>query len=727
MRRLRFVFPLLLSLLTAAVALATATAGSDVVVQFPNGQTIFHRVTYDTSAVSAVEELRRAGLSVETSGAGAQTIVCSIEGVGCPSSDCFCACKGGAACTYWAFWRSQNGSWNLSDQGAGATFVTNGALDGWHWGSGPPIMGVSRAPSLIPPQRAAYAGADWLRAQQQPNGAFATGTYSVGLTLDAILGAAAADAAPETWRAPGGRTALDFLASEGAAYTRKGARETGKFLAAVVAANGAPHDFGGRDLVALTRTTYRNGRFGVSNWDQAWAILGLAAVGESIPVTATRQLAADHGPDGGWSLFPGDPGDVDSTGIVLQALVAAGEPVTSPAILNGTAFLRAQQNNDGGFAATPGTPSNAPSTAMAVGALLAIGQNPLAPAWTRGGKTPIDYLLTLQSTQGGIAGSSGPNDIQATGQSLPSLMGRPLPLHGRRAAERALSWLRTQQAPSGQFGFGVGSTIDALFAIAAAGQDSRTWRSSANHSPLDYLETQVVTYINTSAAATGKLVVGLYAAGDDPRHFGGVDLAAKLASYDGGNGRYGNATDQAWATLALRVLGQPTNGADAQLRGLQLANGGWSSGFDPGADTNTTALALQALVAAHEPVTSTAIMSATAYLHTAQNLAGGFPYTPGDAPDTNSTATVIQALTATGGGPAGLGWTTHLTDTTAITLTAQTPVRWLLAQQSPSGAFTYGGSDSDFATLQAIPALLARPLPIAPPRRVYLPLVETGR
>lgn len=723
MRRLRFVLPLFLCLALAAVALATATAGADVIVHLPNGNTLFRHVTFDTPTIDAVQELQRTGLRVETSGAGKGTAVCRIEGVGCPSTDCFCACNGGA-CNYWAFWRSQNGQWSLSNEGAGAALVANGALDGWRWGGGPPIAGVSAAPSLTGPQRAAYAGADWLRTQQRPNGAFATGTYSVGLTLDAILGAAAADAAPETWRAVGGRSALEFLATEGAGYTRKGARETGKFLTAVVAANGNPYDFGGRDLVALTRSTYHNGRFGASNWDQAWAILGLASVGESIPVTATRQLAADRGPDGGWSLFPGEAGDVDSTGIVLQALAAAHEPLTSTAILSGTAFLRAQQNSDGGFPATAGVPSNAPSTAMAVGALLAIGQNPLSPAWTRGGKTPLDYLLTLQSAEGGFAGAAGTNDIQATGQGLPSLMGRPFPLPGRHAAAaRALAWLRPQQAPSGQFGFGAGSTIDALFAISAAGYDPAAWRSSAGNSPLDYLATRAITYTNSSAAATGKLIVGLSAAGVNPQPFGGVDLPAKLASFDQGGGRYGNATDQAWAALALRVLGQPTGAAGAELRHLQLANGGWSSGFDPGADTNTTAVAMQALVAAQEPITSTAIVSATAYLRSAQSLAGGFPYTPSDAPDANSTATVIQALTATGGAPGGLGWTTHLTDTAAITLTAQTPVRWLLAQQSGSGAFTYGGSDSDFATLQAIPALLGQPLPIAPTRRLYLPLV----
>jgi hypothetical protein len=45
------------------------------------------------------------------------------------------------------------------------------------------------------------------------------------------------------------------------------------------------------------------------------------------------------------------------------------------------------------------------------------------------------------------------------------------------AVNRATAWLRTQQAVSGQFGFGAGSTIDALFVIAAL--DPRSPRSIA--------------------------------------------------------------------------------------------------------------------------------------------------------------------------------------------------------------------------------------------------------
>mgnify|MGYP000953601184 CR=1 FL=1 len=128
MRRLRFVVPLLLCLALATVALATVTAGADVIVHLPNGNTIFRRTTFDTPTISAVEELQRSGLLVETSGSGKQTTVCRIEGVGCPSSDCFCACHGGA-CNYWAFWRFQNGQWSLSNEGAGTATVANGALD----------------------------------------------------------------------------------------------------------------------------------------------------------------------------------------------------------------------------------------------------------------------------------------------------------------------------------------------------------------------------------------------------------------------------------------------------------------------------------------------------------------------------------------------------------------------------------------------------------------------
>jgi len=409
----------------------------------------------------------------------------------------------------------------------------------------------------------------------------------------------------------------------------------------------------------------------------------------------------------------------------LADLVAAGVPPTTTVIVAARAYLQTQQNSDGGFPVRAGGASNAPSTAYAVMGLVAIGENPLAPTWRQSGGSPIDALLRAQSAAGGLAGTSGDNDLQATAQSIPALMGRFYPILGRRVAvNRATAWLRTQQAVSGQFGFGAGSTIDALFVIAALGQDPTTWRRPGGQSPLDYLAAQADTYSAAGAAQTAKLIVGLNAVGVDPQGFGGVDLPARLAAAETAPGVYGGPTAQAWATLALRVLARPAASAATTLRGQQRPDGGWSFSPSDASDTNTTALALQALAAAGEPLDGTLVISATGYLHTRQALDGGFPYQADDA-DTNSTAVVLQALTALRADGDSLGWTTHLTATNSITLTAHTPVDWLLGQQTPSGAFPFFDADSDFATLQVIPALLDRPLPVVL-RRLHLPLVQRG-
>ena len=722
-RRLRFVLPLLLALLTVGAAAAALTLHSaDVVVHFPNSQVAIRHVTFDNS-LSGLGLLEASGLRVETTSTGA---VCRIQGVGCPTSDCFCQCTGSGPCRYWAYWRWDGAQWQASLVGAGQATVTNGALDGWRWGDGPPTADGGRSPSLMPSQRAAYAAAEWLRAQQLASGGFTTDTYRVGLTLDAALAGAAANAAPQTWRAAGGQSILDFLTAEGPAYADHGtARELGKLIAGVVAVEGTPRAFAGRDLVADLDSKFDGQHYGQFNWDQAWAMLALRAAGAPIPPAAAQALLSDAVNGGGWGFAPGMSAEVDSTGLVLQALVAAGVPPTTTVIAAAKTYLQTQQNSDGGFPVRAGGASNAPSTAYAVMGLVAIGENPLAPTWQQSGGNPIDALLRAQSAAGGLAGTSGDNDLQATAQSVPALMGRLYPVLGRRVAvNRATAWLRTQQAPSGQFGFGAGSTIDALFVIAALGQDPNSWRQPGGQSPLDYLAVQADTYSAAGAAQTAKIIVGLNAVGVDPQGFGGVDLPARLAAAETSPGVYGGATAQAWATLALRVLAQPSALAATTLRGQQRPDGGWSLSPSDASDTNTTALALQALAAAGEPLDGTLVISATGYLHTRQALDGGFPRQAGDA-DTNSTAVVLQALTALRADGDSLGWTTHLTATDGITLTAHTPVDWLLGQQTPSGAFPFFAADSDFATLQVIPALLDRPLPVVL-RRLHLPLVQRG-
>jgi len=285
-------------------------------------------------------------------------------------------------------------------------------------------------------------------------------------------------------------------------------------------------------------------------------------------------------------------------------------------------------------------------------------------------------------------------------------------------ATAALDYLKTQQNSDGGFGSGfspdssLGSTADAVLAIVAAGGDPAAFDQGGN-TPLTYLASQA------PSAATGgdlaKLILAVTAAGENPRQLGGVDSVAKLEALIGAGGRIGAATDTFFghclAVLALKSAERPIPAAAVGLiKVAQQAGGGWAwdGSATTAADTNTTAVAVQALAAAGEAPSP--IAQALSYYRGIQNDDGGWPYQSpssfGTATDANSTAVTIQAILAAGQDPAGAEWTTT---------TGQTPVAALEALQNPSGAFAWQATARDdnlLATVQALPALAGKPFPL---------------
>lgn len=285
----------------------------------------------------------------------------------------------------------------------------------------------------------------------------------------------------------------------------------------------------------------------------------------------------------------------------------------------------------------------------------------------------------------------------------------------------ALGYLEAQQNVDGGFGSGfspdssVSSTADAVLAIVAAGGDPAAFDKGGN-TPITYLAAQA------PSAATGgdlaKLILAATAAGENPRQLGGVDSVAKLEALTGTDGKIGAATDTFFghclAMLALKSAERPIPAAAVDLiRAAQQTGGGWAwDGSEAtAADTNTTAVAVQALTAAGEAPTSKAMIQALSYYKGIQNEDGGWPYQSpssfGTATDANSTAVTIQAILAAGQDPAGAEWTTA---------TGQTPVAALEVLQNPSGAFAWQAAmrdDNLLATVQALPALAGKPFPLA--------------
>lgn len=286
------------------------------------------------------------------------------------------------------------------------------------------------------------------------------------------------------------------------------------------------------------------------------------------------------------------------------------------------------------------------------------------------------------------------------------------PSRGQQAAEKALTWLRTQLQEDGSFniGFGhpAGVTCDAVLAIVASGGVPATWRTTAGKPSLvDYLAANGNEYA-IDAATTGKLIVTVVAAGLDPQNFGGVDYLARLQSFASSKGVYDpGAVGQAWAILALKAVGQEVPAeALTTLKSYQLENGAWASAFGP--DNDTVSYVVQALIAGGEPKNSPAIQKALAFFKEQQNDDGGFPAIKpsewGTDTNANSTAAVIMALYAVGEKPEDAKWSK----------TGGNPLTALLALQMEDGKIEFqpGVGSPVMATVQAIPALLGKTLPL---------------
>ncbi|MBC8161463.1 MAG: hypothetical protein H7Z42_09625 [Roseiflexaceae bacterium] len=730
----------LLGLPSAAGAAATrAESTADIVVQFGNGQVETKRITF-TGTISGLEALRRTELAlVEKSGA-----VCRIGDTGCAEGqECFCACTSlDAPCLFWSYQRWNGTAWVESAQGAGAPdTVANGAVEGWTWNG--------TLPAVTPALLGAQAARDWLAPRQAADGSYASG--NAGTTIDSLLANRALGGDAAAFRSSVGASLLDALRALAPAYAQGSAAALGKLALGVAAADQDPRNIVGLDLVISMTATLdpASGAYGATNWDHAFSILGMRAAGEPVPPAAVALLKARASSDGGWGFGVAGPTDVDSTGLMLQALAAAGTPASDPVIVKALGYLDGAQNDDGGFPDAPASDgsdtSNANSSAFAVQGILAAGGDPLAPRWQPAATNPISYVLGLQQPDGAFT-FGGQASLLATQQVIPALARRPFPYLSRATAQRsAVDLIMAQQQPEGSFaGFGLGSTIDALLAIDAAGAAPQQLVSTTGQSPLDYLRPRAAAYAAGSAAATGKLLTGLVAAGAEPRSFAGLDLVISATlRYDPGTGAYGSSTfDQAWSMIGLDAAGQSIPlSATARLQAMQATGGGWGFGANAAtADADSTGLALMALAATEQSSnvatasnaavcatgagsSNPAVRAALAFLRASENGDGGFPGFDGTT-SASASGLALQGLAAYHEQPRSLAWTTVITNATASRLTLRNPVDALLGLQTAAGGFPgFSGPNDPDATYQALPGLLARPYPTTRRSLQYLPVI----
>jgi hypothetical protein len=300
--------------------------------------------------------------------------------------------------------------------------------------------------------------------------------------------------------------------------------------------------------------------------------------------------------------------------------------------------------------------------------------------------------------------------ILATGLLLlnvPAAWAAPAP------ATCALQFLASGQAANGSVGAQAGVTADYIFGAAAAGFDPTILKKPGGSTAYDFLAAGIGGSLGNAglvakealAAIDGKL---------DPTSFGGQDLLTALdATYVSTTHAYGDGETytQSLAILALTAAadaGHPLPAAAVtELIAVQDSDGSWDfqgvKDAAGGGDTNSTAVALEALVAAGTPTSDASITGALAYLHGQQLSDGGFPYNDAFPPafsDPDSDANVIQGLLAAGEDPGAAAWTKG--GHTALT-------NLLTFQSTANGGFTYPGNPApDAFTTSQVPAGLAR-------------------
>jgi hypothetical protein len=316
----------------------------------------------------------------------------------------------------------------------------------------------------------------------------------------------------------------------------------------------------------------------------------------------------------------------------------------------------------------------------------------------------------------------------------------------------AVDWLKTQQQSDGGFevaGFPGFETRDAALAIAEQSQTGSVWNASqaraavaalhfgggSGPTPLDALDTFAAT-ITTAGAAAKTIVLTAEPLGFDPAAFdpagngSPVNLVAKLdAGCSANSATFGAAfSDTLYAILAKKfVCGATPSNALATVRNAQQANGGWNfSGDNTGTDVDpdTTALALEALVAGGATASDSAAHAALVFFATNQQSSGAWQSFGSDDPNSTSLAILGAGFDLTSS-----CWRDTVAPDRRGTAYVD-PDTWLVSQQQVDGRIASpndGFGINTFATSQTVEALLRRWLPVvhAPAQTCSTPIPTT--
>lgn len=267
-------------------------------------------------------------------------------------------------------------------------------------------------------------------------------------------------------------------------------------------------------------------------------------------------------------------------------------------------------------------------------------------------------------------------------------------------AASAASWVAARQAADGGF-FGpeqpADATAEAVASLATVGTPEAR---AAIDRALTHLRRGGPARASRPAYA-GRIVMGLVAARQNPRAFGGVDYVERITrGYNAASSTYETGVyADALAILGLVAAKEPVpSSAITYLRANQCSDGGFAHdpGCIPRAETDSTAMVLCALAGMGAGRDDLIVSRAREWLRAARAAGGGWPHFPGGPVNANSTGLALSALSCLGERDAA-------------------SVRVLASLQTPSGGVRYDGDDvaaNGYATVQAIPGLTGSGYPV---------------
>jgi hypothetical protein len=324
---------------------------------------------------------------------------------------------------------------------------------------------------------------------------------------------------------------------------------------------------------------------------------------------------------------------------------------------------------------------------------------------------------------GGSAGQGGAGRIATTGRVVAVLLAVLLlgAFASTRAeaagaqgggTEAAVQWLRTQQNEDG--GWGERGSSDqsitgwVMLGLEADGVNPQDVEL-AGKSPVDFLQGAISEV--QSPGDLARTILALEGAGVEPREFGGRNLVAALLAKRRQDGSYvGWPNSTAYAVLALRSAGI-ANVSDSigWLREVQNEDGGWGDTAGGPSNADGTGAVLQVL----DP-SGKAAKAAVNYLRQVQQPGGGYRLGGNGALNTQSTAWAVEGLLAAGANPA------------EFKRGGKSALEYLEDNQDADGHYRYSSKSDQtpvWVTGQVLVAAAKKYLPLEAPPRAPKPKV----